>query len=164
MQEEGRSGVAIARDAAESFLELHRREYAGQVRWLLLARVLVMLVCLAALLLYEEGDPRLFASAHVTLVVALAVAAAQLAWLRRARDLERLVLSAVVLDLITEIAQETQTHVAEARTATMFGKRRRAEQRPGAARGDCSARTSSATGEPRSPSASTSSAPPSSTA
>lgn len=98
-----RSSVA-ARDAAESFLELHRREYAGQVRWLLLARVVVILVCLAALLLYEEGEPRLFASAHMALVGALGLAAIQLAWLRRARDLERLVLSAVVLDLITETA------------------------------------------------------------
>ena len=93
--------VEPARRAAETFLDLHRREYGQQARWLLLARVVVILICLATLLVWEEGDPRLFDSAHTTLVVALGLAAAQLAWLRRAEDLEGLVLLAVCQDVVT---------------------------------------------------------------
>ena len=94
----------LAGSAGVSFLEHHRRAYARQVQWLLVSRVAVILACLAALLLYEEGDPRQFASAYATLVAALGLAAGQLAWLRRAGDLERMVGLAVVLDLLTETA------------------------------------------------------------
>ena len=94
----------LAGSAGVSFLDHHRRAYARQVQWLLVSRVAVILACLAALLLYEEGDPRQFASAYTTLIAALGLAAGQLAWLRQTPDLERMVGLAVVLDLLTETA------------------------------------------------------------
>jgi PAS domain S-box-containing protein len=82
-----------------SFLEDHRQEYERQVRPFLVARVLVVLTVVVILLVYEEGNPRRFSSAYGVLVAALGLCAAQLAWLRWAQDLERLVVQAVVLDV-----------------------------------------------------------------
>jgi len=82
-----------------SFLEAHRSEYAEQVKVLLLCRVVIVVVCLAILLVYEEGSPRLFAAAYAALVGGLAVAAAQLVWVRFVRDLERFVLVGLSLDM-----------------------------------------------------------------
>lgn len=85
-------------DVAGSFLEAHQREYAEQVRRLLLVRVVVILVSLAILLIYEEGSPRLLAGAHVAMVVATGVAAAHLLVFRWVRDYERFVLVGLVID------------------------------------------------------------------
>lgn len=86
--------------ASLSFLEAHQLEYEGQTRRFLIGRVLVVLLCLALLLVYEEGHPRLFTAAYVTLIVGLGLTAAHLVWLRWTRNLERLVQAAVVLDLL----------------------------------------------------------------
>lgn len=83
-----------------SFLDVHRREYAEQVRRVLLVRVVVILVCLAVLLIYEEGVPRLLAGAHVALILATAVSAAHLIVYRWVQNYERFVLVGVVLDFL----------------------------------------------------------------
>src|SRR5690606_19394638 len=54
------------------------------------------------LLVYEEGRPQIFANGYVTLVLALTVASLQLAWSRRATNLEFLVTSAIAADLVVE--------------------------------------------------------------
>ncbi|MCO5170616.1 MAG: ATP-binding protein [Planctomycetes bacterium] len=86
------------RDPAPTFVEEHRRQYALQVRRVLLLRVVVIMVALAVLLIYEEGAPRLLAAAHVVLVLATAVSAAHLVAFRWVRDFERFVLIGLVLD------------------------------------------------------------------
>lgn len=89
---------------AVSFLEAHRLEYGDQVRRFLVVRVAVALVCLAILLIYEEGSPRLFAGAYVTLVIALAVTALHLLLFRGVTNLERVVVFAVFLDVLLTTA------------------------------------------------------------
>jgi PAS domain S-box-containing protein len=86
--------------AARSFLEAYQGEYAQQVRVFLVGRALLTAACLLILLIYEEGVPRLFAGAYVTLIAALAVAAIQLLAFRSSRRFERLAVSAVVVDVI----------------------------------------------------------------
>lgn len=83
-----------------TFLDLHRREYAEQVRRVLLVRVVVILLCLAVLLIYEEGVPRLLAAAHMVLVVATAVSAAHLVVFRWVHDTERFARVGVALDFL----------------------------------------------------------------
>lgn len=83
-----------------SFLDLHRREYAEQVRRVLLVRVVVIMLCLAVLLIYEEGVPRLLAAAHVVMILATAVSAAHLVVFRWVRDLERFARVGVALDFL----------------------------------------------------------------
>ena len=84
------------------FFDRHRQEFAQQVQWLLAGRVAVILLCLMILLLYEEGAPRQFAGAYASLVVGLGVAAVQLVLYRQVRDLERLVLVGICLDVLLE--------------------------------------------------------------
>lgn len=93
-------GADTARIRA-SFLDAHRQEYARQVRWLLLGRVVVILLALLILLVYEEGTPRIFEAAHVTLVVAMGIAALHLAVFGYGvvKDIERFVLVGVALDV-----------------------------------------------------------------
>ncbi len=83
-----------------TFLDVHRREYGEQVRRVLLARVIVILICLAVLLIYEEGVPRLLAGAHVAMVLATAVSALHLLVYRWVRNYERFVLVGVCLDFV----------------------------------------------------------------
>lgn len=83
-----------------SFLETHRRDYAAQVRRLLLVRVVVILVCLAILLIYEEGRPRLLAGAHMAMIVATAVSAVHLFVFRWVRNYERFVLIGLAFDFL----------------------------------------------------------------
>ncbi|MBX3471582.1 MAG: PAS domain-containing protein [Planctomycetes bacterium] len=81
-----------------TFVEEHRRQYAQQVRRVLLLRVVLILVALAVLLIYEEGTPRLLAAAYVVLVLATALSAVHLVVFRWVRDHERFVLVGLVLD------------------------------------------------------------------
>jgi two-component system sensor histidine kinase PilS (NtrC family) len=83
-----------------SFLETHRRDYAEQVRRLLLVRVVIILVCLAILLIYEEGRPRLLAGAHVAMIAATAVSAVHLFVFRWVRNYERFVVIGLVFDFL----------------------------------------------------------------
>jgi two-component system, NtrC family, sensor histidine kinase PilS len=89
-----------AAEAANSFVEAHRREYAEQVRRVLLVRVVVILVCLAILLIYEEGTPRLLAGAHMAMILATAVSAVQLLAFRWVVNLERFVLVGLAIDFL----------------------------------------------------------------
>lgn len=86
--------------SSRSFLDAYRGEYAQQVRVFLVGRTVLMAACLVILLIYEEGAPRLFAGAYVTLIVALAIAAAHLLAFRVSRRFERLAISALVVDVI----------------------------------------------------------------
>ncbi len=83
-----------------SFLDAYQSEYANQVRVFLVGRVLLTAACLLILLIYEEGAPQLFAGAYVTLIAALAIAATHLLALRSSRRVERLAVSAVVVDVL----------------------------------------------------------------
>lgn len=86
--------------ARPSFMEVHRREYAQQVRRVLLVRVVVILLCLGVLLIYEEGTPRLMAAAHVALILATAVSAVHLVVFRWIKDYERFVSIGLALDFV----------------------------------------------------------------
>lgn len=94
--------TSAGQTGAESFLAVYRRQYARQVQSFLLARVAVLVVCLFTLLIYEEGRPQIFANGYVTLVLGLAFASLQLAWSRRATNLEFLVTTAIAADLVVE--------------------------------------------------------------
>lgn len=83
-----------------TFMETHRRDYAAQVRRLLLVRVVIILVCLAILLIYEEGRPRLLAGAHVAMIIATAVSAVHLVVFRWVRNYERFVIVGLVFDFM----------------------------------------------------------------
>lgn len=91
-------GTPTAADVAKSFVEAHRREYAEQVRRVLLVRVVIILMCLAILLIYEEGSPRLLAGAHLAMILATAISAVQLLVFRWVVRLERFVLIGLTLD------------------------------------------------------------------
>lgn len=91
---------APATTTRPSFPEVHRREYAEQVRRVLLVRVVVILICLGVLLIYEEGVPRLLAAAHVALILATAVSAVHLVVYRWIRDYEKFVLVGLGLDFV----------------------------------------------------------------
>ena len=90
------------RPEATSFLDVYQRLFARQVMWYLVVRVAVALVCLTTLLVYEEGSWKIFAGAHVTLIAAVALASLQLALAQKSRDLERLALSAICIDVVIE--------------------------------------------------------------
>ncbi len=94
--------TSAGQTGGESFLAVYRRQYARQVQSFLLARVAVFVVCLFTLLIYEEGRPEIFANGYTTLVLGLAVASVQLAWSRRATNLEFLVTTAIAADLVLE--------------------------------------------------------------
>jgi two-component system sensor histidine kinase PilS (NtrC family) len=94
------SAAADPGSAGRSFLEAHRREFTAQLQRVLLARVVVVLACLAIVLIYEEGTPRLLASAHVTLVLAAGVSIAHLIAFRRLPRYDRLIVPGLVADFL----------------------------------------------------------------
>ncbi len=87
---------------ARSFIELHEIEYRQLVQWFLLARVLISVGCLFALLIYEEGEPVKFGAAYALLVGAVALTTAHLVVVSRAARLDDWVVVAVAMDLVFE--------------------------------------------------------------
>lgn len=85
-----------------SFIELHEIEYRQLVQWFLLARVLISVGCLFALLVYEEGEPTQFGAAYALLVGAVALTTAHLVVVSRAVRLDAWVVVAVAMDLAIE--------------------------------------------------------------
>ncbi|MBL4845202.1 MAG: PAS domain-containing protein [Planctomycetes bacterium] len=98
--------AAAAQDSvphpARSFIELHEIEYRQLVQWFLLARVLIAVACLFALLVYEEGEPVRFTAAYTLLVGAVAFTTAHLVVVSRAARLDNWVVVAVAMDILLE--------------------------------------------------------------